>query len=104
MGAGATVVVLSRSVNNHQNIPSGVATVPVDYTDATHLEKIFKDHNIEVLISTLPFSAFGLQTLLADAAKHASVKLFVPSTFTAAIGYNIGPLAIVDKVNGTSRA
>ena len=70
---GATVVVLSRSA---EAASAGATVVAVDYADPSGLVKALA--GIEVVISTLSHGGFALQHPLADAAKAAGVKLFVP--------------------------
>ncbi|KAJ3987995.1 hypothetical protein F5890DRAFT_1404026 [Lentinula detonsa] len=77
------VVVLTRS-GSKKDLPSDLSSatvIPVDYTDVTALTALFKEHNIEVVISTVPPPGYvTAQHALADAAKASgSVKLFVPS-------------------------
>lgn len=45
------------------------------------LASILREHNVEVVISALAYSALPAQQPIADAAREAGVKLFVPSEF-----------------------
>ncbi|KAG8220179.1 hypothetical protein J3R82DRAFT_1212 [Butyriboletus roseoflavus] len=42
---------------------------------------ILREHNVEVVISALAYGAIPAQRPIADAAKEAGVKLFVPSEY-----------------------
>ncbi|KAJ3997064.1 hypothetical protein F5050DRAFT_1570180 [Lentinula boryana] len=77
------VVVLTRP-GSKKDLPSDLSSatvIPVDYTDVAALTALFKEHNIEVVISAVsPPGYVTTQHALADAAKASgSVKLFVPS-------------------------
>ena len=54
-----------------------------DYTSASEVSAILRENKVDVLISTdsLVFGGVVGQNVLADAAKEAGVKLFVPSEF-----------------------
>ncbi|KAF8214296.1 hypothetical protein K438DRAFT_1750355 [Mycena galopus ATCC 62051] len=113
-----SVILLSR-LGSSKTAPPGVLVVPVDYMDVNAVSSVFKEHKVEVVLSTLhcvpslrrqgsadvisahvsrgrptsqalptrPRNAvlghdgIGMQKSLADAAKLAAVKLFVPSEF-----------------------
>lgn len=45
------------------------------------LASILREHNVEVVISALAYGALPAQWPIADAAKEAGVKLFVPSEY-----------------------
>jgi hypothetical protein len=64
-------------------LPEGIKTAVVDYTDSNSVAKELKEHNVQVVISTLSHNALLQQKSLADAAKKAGVKLFAPSEFGA---------------------
>ncbi|EGO02740.1 hypothetical protein SERLA73DRAFT_176089 [Serpula lacrymans var. lacrymans S7.3] len=74
------VIVLIRPSSTRE-LPAGAQVVPVDYTDVSAVASALRDHNVDVLVSTLAFAGLSAQTPLADAAKEAGVKLFVPSEF-----------------------
>ncbi|KAJ7862401.1 hypothetical protein B0H14DRAFT_2157977, partial [Mycena olivaceomarginata] len=61
-----SIILLSRP-GSSKTAPPGVLVVPVDYTDVNAVSSVFKEHKVDVP--------------LADAAKLAAVKLFVPSEF-----------------------
>ena len=64
----------------HYDLASkGATIVTVDY--ASHYSLFTALAGIDVVISTVGYEAFHLQTDLADAAKAAKVQLFVPSEF-----------------------
>ncbi|KAJ7246108.1 NAD(P)-binding protein [Mycena haematopus] len=75
-----SVILLSRP-GSTKAAPSGVEIVPVDYTDAAAISAVLKAHKVDVVVSTINADAAGVQKALADGAKLASVKLFVPSEF-----------------------
>ena len=62
-------------------MPSGVKVATVDLTDVNALTKAFKEHNIEVVVSTVSMAAIPGMHLLVDAAKAAGVQLFIMSEF-----------------------
>ncbi|KAJ7246111.1 hypothetical protein B0H12DRAFT_1187386 [Mycena haematopus] len=75
-----SVVLVSRP-GSAKSAPSGVEVVEVDYSDAAAVSTVLKTHKIDVVICTINVAAAGVQKVLADGAKLASVKLFVPSEF-----------------------
>lgn len=72
---GVTVVALTRGGND--KIPAGVTERAVDYANPQSIEDALK--GVEVVVSALAGPGFSVQTVLADAAKKAGAKLFVPS-------------------------
>ncbi|TFK76170.1 NAD(P)-binding protein [Pluteus cervinus] len=81
LASKVSVVALTRS-SSRDNLPNGAKAATVDYSDVQGIAKALKDHKVEVLISTLSSTALGPEQIsLADAAKEAGVKLFVPSEF-----------------------
>ncbi|KAH7100497.1 NAD(P)-binding protein [Auriculariales sp. MPI-PUGE-AT-0066] len=74
---GAEITVLSRSGSTA--VPAGVTVCVVDYGNASSLKAAL--NGIEVVVSCLAGGGFAVQAALADAAKAAGVKLFVPSEF-----------------------
>jgi len=75
---GASVVVLSRAP---KDVPPGAKLVIVDYTSTSSAAQVLKEHGVEVIVSALSFYALEAQGPLAQAAKDAGVKLFVPSEY-----------------------
>ena len=53
--------------------------IPVDYSNKESIKDALT--NIDVVISTVPPTALDVQLGIAEAAKEAGVKLFVPSEF-----------------------
>jgi uncharacterized protein YbjT (DUF2867 family) len=53
--------------------------VTVDYSNKESIKKALT--GVDVVISTLPGTALDVQPGIAEAAKEAGVKLFVPSEF-----------------------
>lgn len=64
------------------DLTPGLKVVAVDYADAAGLADALR--GVEVVISTLSGDGWAIQPALADAAKAAGVKLFVPSEFGTA--------------------
>ncbi|KAH7096415.1 NAD(P)-binding protein [Auriculariales sp. MPI-PUGE-AT-0066] len=77
LAQGAHVLVLTRSQDTV--VPSGATAKVVDYTDPASLSAALKE--VEVVVSALSRDGIAQQPALADAAKAAGVKLFVPSEF-----------------------
>ncbi|KAK4699740.1 DNA polymerase zeta, partial [Phenoliferia sp. Uapishka_3] len=72
-----SVVVLSRSASAH--LPDNTTLKTVDYSSYSTLVNALI--GIQVVISTLNVEGIASQYPLADAAKDAGVRLFVPSDF-----------------------
>ncbi|KAI0258375.1 NAD-binding protein [Gloeopeniophorella convolvens] len=81
------VVVLTRQLSRGSHLLQGSNTavdgdakvVAVDYSNKESIKSAFA--GIDVAISTIAGVALGLQASIAEAAKEAGVKLFVPSEF-----------------------
>lgn len=80
---GASVVALARpsSTSISSTLLEGAKIVTADYADVKAVASILREHKVEVLISALAYGALTSQSTIADAAKEAGVKLFVPSEF-----------------------
>lgn len=93
---GATVTVVTRPESSTTKaLPAGVKVVSVAHTDVPALAATFKEHQIEVVVSTVGHPALPNQKLLGDAAKQAGVKLFFPSEYGyTTIGLTHGELAL----------
>ncbi|VDC03006.1 unnamed protein product [Peniophora sp. CBMAI 1063] len=82
-GSADKVLLLTRpeSVSKYDALAArGATIVPIaDYTSTSEVAKALA--GIEVVISTLGHSAYGIQIPIAQAAKEAGAKLFVPSEF-----------------------
>lgn len=80
---GASVVALARPSSTSISSPllEGAKIVTADYADVKAVASILREHKVEVLISALAYGALPSQSTIADAAKEAGVKLFVPSEF-----------------------
>jgi hypothetical protein len=73
----------------------------VDYTDVKTLASILQEHNVEVIISALAYGALPAQRSIADAAKEAGIKLFLPSEYGMPTeGGKDGHLAIKSEFAG----
>jgi uncharacterized protein YbjT (DUF2867 family) len=70
-----------QAEGNPEATKLGVPSVQVDYASPTSLSSALK--GVDVLISTLGIFGLGLQGSLAEAAKEAGVKLFVPAEYGA---------------------
>ncbi|KAG1863093.1 hypothetical protein F4604DRAFT_1048293 [Suillus subluteus] len=87
LAIGAPILVISRPTStNTSALPNddpNLKVVRADYTSASEISAILREHKVDVLISTVTFVFGGVaaQNVLADAAKEAGVKLFVPSEF-----------------------
>jgi uncharacterized protein YbjT (DUF2867 family) len=53
--------------------------IPVDYSNKQSIKSALA--GIDVVISTISGTALGVQPAIAEAAKEAGVKLFIPSEF-----------------------
>ncbi|KAJ6466126.1 hypothetical protein C8R47DRAFT_1188118 [Mycena vitilis] len=76
-----SVVLLSRPGSSAKPVPASVQVVHVDYTDAAAVAEVFEQYNVDVVLPTITATAGAAQRALADAAKLAQVKLFVPSEY-----------------------
>ncbi|CAK5266030.1 unnamed protein product [Mycena citricolor] len=94
----AKVILLSRSAS--KTVPANVQVVQVpSYDDVPAVTATLRAHNVEVIVSTLNTAAILAQLPLADAAKQAGVKLFVPSEFGLSTeGASEGPWAEKNKI------
>ncbi|KAG1863095.1 hypothetical protein F4604DRAFT_1929268 [Suillus subluteus] len=87
LAIGAPILVIARPTStNTSALPNddpNLKVVRADYTSASEISVILRENKIDVLISTVTFMFGGMvvQDVLADAAKEAGVKLFVPSEF-----------------------
>ncbi|KZP05268.1 NAD(P)-binding protein [Athelia psychrophila] len=99
LAEGANVTVISRAGSTSvKDLPAGIKVVSVSLTDVPALAATFKEHNIEVVVSTVAQAALPEQHLLGDAAKQAGVKLFLPSEFGySTIGLTEGELGLKSK-------
>lgn len=92
LAQNASVVVFTRPESN-RTFP-GAKTVPVDYSDEAAITKHLQENKVEVLVSVVGTEIRKVQGVLADAAKKAGVKLFVPSEFgNPSDGYTEGLFA-----------
>ncbi|KAH7908255.1 hypothetical protein BJ138DRAFT_1013162 [Hygrophoropsis aurantiaca] len=84
LGYGVSVVALSRpssAASTAAGLPDSVKVAAVDYADIPAVTSVLRENKIDVVISALAYGALPAQTPLADAAKAAGVKLFVPSEY-----------------------
>ncbi|ESK91437.1 endo- -beta-xylanase precursor [Moniliophthora roreri MCA 2997] len=83
VSVGVHPIVLSRkSSSQPKDLPSSITVVKVEGYDAVdEVAAAFKGHNVEVVVSAIGTSALELEYPLAEAAKKAGVKLFVPSEY-----------------------
>jgi uncharacterized protein YbjT (DUF2867 family) len=80
---GASVVALARPSSTSTSSPllNGSKIVTADYADVNAVASILRENKVEVVISALAYSALPSQYTIADAAKEAGVKLFLPSEY-----------------------
>ncbi|KAF7975612.1 hypothetical protein HWV62_9195 [Athelia sp. TMB] len=99
LAEGANVIVVARAESTSaKELPSEINVVSVALTDVSALASVLKAHDIEVVVSTVAHEALPHQHLLADAAKEAEVKLFLPSEFGySTIGLTEGELGLKAK-------
>ncbi|KAJ7751903.1 hypothetical protein DFH07DRAFT_825835 [Mycena maculata] len=76
-----SVILLSRPGSTTKAVPSGVQVVKVEYGDASAVAEVFKQHKVDVVLSTIATPALEVQKSLVEAAKLAAVKLFAPSEY-----------------------
>ncbi|KAJ7677370.1 hypothetical protein B0H17DRAFT_1334356 [Mycena rosella] len=76
-----SVVLLFRPESATKPVPPGVQVAKVDYNDAPAVAAVFKEHKVDVVLSTLGLRAAGAQKPLVKATKLADVKLFAPSEY-----------------------
>jgi hypothetical protein len=75
--------------------------VQVDYNDAAAVANVFKQHKVDVVLSTIATEALAAQRPLVDAAKLAGIKLFVPSEYgLPSDGYTEGVLGAKNQIAG----
>ena len=74
------VVVLTRPTSSAK-LPAGAKIAPVNYADVAAVTSILRSNKVDAVVSTLSGEGFASQKPIADAAKAAGVKLFVPSEF-----------------------
>ncbi|KDQ14394.1 hypothetical protein BOTBODRAFT_174875 [Botryobasidium botryosum FD-172 SS1] len=96
---GASVVVIARPGSSTANkLPAGAKSAVVDLKSASALAAAFREHKVEVVVSTVGHPGLPTQPVIADGAKAAGVKLFVPSEFGVPTdGYTEGDLGVKSK-------
>ncbi|KAJ7035455.1 hypothetical protein C8F04DRAFT_1221174 [Mycena alexandri] len=76
------VVVLARpGSKSTDKLPAGAKLATVDTSNAAAVAAVFKEHSVEVVLSTITGDALSAQKSLIEAAKAANIKLFVPSEY-----------------------
>jgi hypothetical protein len=92
------VVVARPESSTAKSLPQGIKIISVELTDVPALATAFREHEIEVVVSTVAHAALPNQKLLAEAAKQAGVKLFLPSEFGySTVGQTEGDLGLKTK-------
>lgn len=87
LAIGAPILVIARPTStNTSALPDddpNLKVVRADYTSTSEVSAVLRENKVDVLISTVTFVFGGVvvQDVLANAAKEAGVKLFVPSEF-----------------------
>ncbi|KAL1659999.1 hypothetical protein GGF50DRAFT_119353 [Schizophyllum commune] len=84
-----SVLALTRKVATRSDwLSRGVVHAGIHFDDVDGTADVLREHKVEVLISAVSHGAFMAQIPLADAAKAAGVRLFVPSEYgTTTIGW-----------------
>ncbi|KAH7927667.1 NAD(P)-binding protein [Leucogyrophana mollusca] len=77
----ASVLVITRPSSTARQIPEGAHHTAIDYADVSALAAAFRQHGVEVVVSTINHENLDAQPPAAEAAKKAGVKLFVPSEY-----------------------
>ncbi|KAJ7678478.1 NAD(P)-binding protein [Mycena rosella] len=96
-----SVVLLSRPESAKKVVPPGVQVATVDYTDPSAVAAVFKEHKVDVVLSTLGSYVPAAQTPLVEAAKLAAVKLFAPSEYGMPTnGFTEGALGVKAQIAG----
>ncbi|KAL0579897.1 hypothetical protein V5O48_002068 [Marasmius crinis-equi] len=80
LAAGISPLVLTRKSSN-KTFPPSVRVAKVDLENVDEIAKVLKENNVEVIVSAIGTTAIPAQYPVADAAKEAGVKLFVPSEY-----------------------
>ncbi|KAF8200442.1 hypothetical protein K438DRAFT_1582483 [Mycena galopus ATCC 62051] len=76
------VVVLARpGSKSTDKLPAGAKLATVDTSDAAAVAAVFKEHTVDVVLSTVTGHAIGAQKAFIEAAKAANIKLFVPAEY-----------------------
>jgi uncharacterized protein YbjT (DUF2867 family) len=68
-----------QSQGSNTTVDPAVKLIAVDYSNKESVKKALT--GVDVVISTIPATALGVQPGIAEAAKEVGVKLFVPSEF-----------------------
>ena len=86
---GTSVIALTRrAATRPEWLPQGVTHAGIDFDDVDGTADVLREHKVEVLISAVSHGAVMAQIPLANAAKAAGIRLFVPSEFgTITIGW-----------------
>ena len=92
-----------RRQGSKTTIDGDAKVIPVDYSDKESVKRALA--GIDVIISTIATVALGLQTGIAEAAKEAGVKLFIPSEFGIPTeGVTEGPFGAKARVRDQLKA
>ncbi|KAF9223182.1 NAD(P)-binding protein [Gyrodon lividus] len=96
LATNTPVLVIARPSSNVSALPvddQNLKVVRADYMSAVGITRVLQEHKIDVLISAVNLVSGGAaaQHVLADAAKAAGVKLFVPSEFGTMVQSEEGP-------------
>lgn len=98
-----SVLIITRpeSSTPASSFPAEAKSVSVDITDVSALTAVLREHDIEVVVSTIAHAALPTQNLQADAAKAAGIKLYVSSEFGyPTIGQTESELGLKNKFAG----
>lgn len=103
MEKSVKVVVISRpGSSTASKLPSAAQIVSIDLLDESAVAAALKEHQVEVVVSTISGGALEHQTSIVNAAKAAgTVRLFAPSEFgEPSYGYTEGRLAVKSNLIG----
>ena len=79
---GTSVIALTRrAATRPEWLPQGVTHAVIDFDDVEGTADVLREHKVEVLISAVSHEAVMAEIPLANAAKAAGVRLFVPSEY-----------------------
>nr|ADX07327.1 putative endo-1,4-beta-xylanase precursor [Flammulina velutipes] len=86
LAKGARVLVVSRDITKLKDLPldAGLKTASVDYDNEKQVSQVFKEHAVDVVVSTLTTDITIIketQVRIGRAAKEAGVQLFLPEEF-----------------------
>ncbi|KAJ7719782.1 hypothetical protein B0H14DRAFT_2642876 [Mycena olivaceomarginata] len=73
-----SVLLLSRPGSSTKTVPSSIQVIQVDFNDTTAVAAVFKEHKVDVVLSTVALLAVAVGGSLVDAAKLAASQTLPP--------------------------